>query len=819
MRRTTIRWWLAASIGLVTPVAAGAQTFQATPSTLGDIPDPSGGNPGARMVAIPVTLPPNVDIVDVRLSLTMTHSWVGDLTVELLSPFNNVPTPIFIRVGRTMNAGSGDSSDLDGTYVFHNTAPGDLWAAAAAANGTGIIPGGEYRATGAGSTGVPGPLAIPGGIAGQWAVRILDHFASDTGAITAASLTLTTEHRGPGVGPIPESPLCGQAGLPLDIPIDVSGLPGTLRHVAVNLDLAHTRVGDVTATLFAPNGDSHVLFSATGLTTPVGIGDTTSLDGLYTFSDTGVLNWWAWAASLPADGVMPAGTYRTSAPGTGAATVMNTAFAGRSPNGTWTLRVTDRCPVEGGTVRRVTLLLLANQAVDDSYAVAFGTPLGVPNPGVLANDITSTASLQVHEIVTQPAHGGLLAGAGGGFIYVPNANYVGPDLFTYRAATLGAVSNLATVHLTVGGPPMTSGADAYTTPYETLLTVPAPGVLANDTTAAGVLSAQLVSPPAHGTLALGANGGFTYTPAEDFAGTDSFTYRPRALGAPGPVATVTLVVPVPTTTQRPRRFDVVHKTGARTMLRWDPPVWGPPPTGYVLSGGVAPGQTLASIVLPADPPVLTIDLPPGVLYLRVATLTAAGLSVPSNELRVPVLVAEPPSAPRALTAVVDGSTLTLTWQDTFTGGETTPSKLIEVTGTLTGTVPITAGETMTMAGVPPGTYSVAVRGANTAGVGAPTAPIAVSVPAGCTGVPLAPHRFLAYRSGNTVGVLWEPPPTGPAPAAYVLVVSGAFNGTVPMGSERRMSTVVPPGSYSIAVRAANMCGAGTTTAPQVVVVP
>ncbi len=39
------------------------------------------------------------------------------------------------------------------------------------------------------------------------------------------------------------------------------------------------------------------------------------------------------------------------------------------------------------------------------------------------------------------------------------------------------------------------------------------------------LSAVLVSGPAHGTLALAANGSFTYTPAANYNGPDSFTYK------------------------------------------------------------------------------------------------------------------------------------------------------------------------------------------------------------------------------------------------------------------------------------------------------
>ena len=59
-----------------------------------------------------------------------------------------------------------------------------------------------------------------------------------------------------------------------------------------------------------------------------------------------------------------------------------------------------------------------------------------------------------------------------------------------------------------------------------MLTVPAPGVLGNDSDPDGdPLTAVLVTGPSHGSLTLNANGSFSYTPAADFAGSDSFTYR------------------------------------------------------------------------------------------------------------------------------------------------------------------------------------------------------------------------------------------------------------------------------------------------------
>jgi VCBS repeat-containing protein len=71
-----------------------------------------------------------------------------------------------------------------------------------------------------------------------------------------------------------------------------------------------------------------------------------------------------------------------------------------------------------------------------------------------------------------------------------------------------------------------AAADSYTTAENTPLTVGSPGVLANDSDPdSDPLTAQVVSQPSHGTLSLGADGSFTYTPASTYSGSDSFAYK------------------------------------------------------------------------------------------------------------------------------------------------------------------------------------------------------------------------------------------------------------------------------------------------------
>jgi VCBS repeat-containing protein len=76
----------------------------------------------------------------------------------------------------------------------------------------------------------------------------------------------------------------------------------------------------------------------------------------------------------------------------------------------------------------------------------------------------------------------------------------------------------------LGSAPVASG-DTYATPEDTLLTVVAPGVLSNDGDAENdALVVALESGPSHGALTLNAGGSFSYTPALDYNGVDTFTY-------------------------------------------------------------------------------------------------------------------------------------------------------------------------------------------------------------------------------------------------------------------------------------------------------
>ena len=74
-------------------------------------------------------------------------------------------------------------------------------------------------------------------------------------------------------------------------------------------------------------------------------------------------------------------------------------------------------------------------------------------------------------------------------------------------------------------PVLTAFNDNYYTVLNGSVTVPAPGILANDSPGSvSNLTAVRISNPTKGTLTFNSNGGFTYVPSNNFVGIDSFTY-------------------------------------------------------------------------------------------------------------------------------------------------------------------------------------------------------------------------------------------------------------------------------------------------------
>ncbi len=166
------------------------------------------------------------------------------------------------------------------------------------------------------------------------------------GMVPSSSATLTVKALGTGTtvsnttaGAIPDT---GSTGAPLDVSFTVSGVTGNVANVTLGLYVTHTWVGDLDITLLAPDGTATILATKIGGGT-YGLNDTTgkalgSSCGTYAvISDSGTKAIQTVVkADLPLVGTFV--PYQAMA-----------AFRGKSPNGTWILRIKDRAAGDAGT--------------------------------------------------------------------------------------------------------------------------------------------------------------------------------------------------------------------------------------------------------------------------------------------------------------------------------------------------------------------------------------------------------------------------------------------------------------------------------------
>jgi len=109
--------------------------------------------------------------------------------------------------------------------------------------------------------------------------------------------------------------------------------------------LTHSWVGDLIVRLTSPSGTTADLFYRVGNGT---FGDSSNLDGNYTFADGGA-NWAAAAGSVNGNRTVPVGTYQPSTNGGGSISLA-AALAGESTQGDWTLTVSDNAQFDTGAL-------------------------------------------------------------------------------------------------------------------------------------------------------------------------------------------------------------------------------------------------------------------------------------------------------------------------------------------------------------------------------------------------------------------------------------------------------------------------------------
>ncbi|MCX7419517.1 MAG: Ig-like domain-containing protein [Planctomycetia bacterium] len=196
-----------------------------------------------------------------------------------------------------------------------------------------------------------------------------------------------------------------------------------------------------------------------------------------------------------------------------------------------------------------------------SNSVSVSTPIGKPVSAFVSYDDTGllsgplTLSLPgLHSV------GGVSINQNGTpnnptddvLVYKPISGFQGVEEVVYHLTDSRGHSTCGVLRVHVGEPVpasevsanqrLFSVTDIYSTKEDVILKVTlANGVLKNDTKInSDKLIATLVTAPQHGTLTFNPNGAFNYSPAPNFSGADSFTYRVSSGTIFSPPATVTL---------------------------------------------------------------------------------------------------------------------------------------------------------------------------------------------------------------------------------------------------------------------------------------
>lgn len=631
----------------------------------------------------------------------------------------------------------------------------------------------------------------------------------------SAAATAAFSAQPASLGVIPDGgPSCPAVGAPRDVHVNVSGAWGTVDRVSVSLTLSHPFVGELRATLIAPDGAAHVLFARTGALLAGSAGDASPLNGLYIFSDNAPGNFWNAAAGTT--GGVPPGPYRTSAPGGtlagGAQTLLATVFDDLSPNGTWIVRLEDGC---AGNVGQVTgaVLTIEEQLFPTRNGVGAGpipdaVACGVPGaPRDTTFDFSTVAGsiqgLEVGLALTHTAVGDLRVE-----LIAPN----GRSHVLMSRTGAGAVTD--------------RGDDTNLNGLYAFREAGADWWAAN----AALGTTQTLPSGAYRTARGGGPGsdGAPLSLETPFAGTlvtGIWTVRvwdlcPGETGSVDPsYLHVALTLPyVPGSIQPPSRVRVDRVSGGLVTLRWQRGFSSVVPTAYLVEGGVTPGQPIAALPTGSGTTAFTFAAPPGSFQIRVRAVDGAQTSLPSIEIPLHVGAPLVPSPPAPLLGAVQQGGVALSWQPTFSGGEPAGFEL-DVTGAVTATVPLGVVEHFAVPNVPPGFYTFRVRAVNAYGSSAPSAPLTLAVTGGCSGPPLPPANILASVSGATLQFVWDLPASGAAIDDYLIdVASPAFTGQVPIGG-RALSAAVPPGAYTLRFASRNACGTSPFTSPTTLTVP
>ncbi|WP_157751958.1 beta strand repeat-containing protein [Actinoplanes derwentensis] len=199
--------------------------------------------------------------------------------------------------------------------------------------------------------------------------------------------------------------------------------------------------------------------------------------------------------------------------------VIYTPNTGATGTDTFTYTLTDDLGATDEAT--VTITISGDPDVNpDTVSTPSGTALDID---VTANDTDPDGDPLTLVSVTDPAHGTAVLAAGNKVRYTPTPGYYGTDTFTYTVRDTAGTTKTATVTVNVGNAPPVAAADTAAVQTGTPVDI---DVLANDTdpNTDQTLEISGVGTPENGTAEI-VDGKIRYTPADDFTGTDTFSYE------------------------------------------------------------------------------------------------------------------------------------------------------------------------------------------------------------------------------------------------------------------------------------------------------
>ncbi len=185
----------------------------------------------------------------------------------------------------------------------------------------------------------------------------------------------------------------------------------------------------------------------------------------------------------------------------------------------------------GGTAQATVIIDVV--AVNDA-PVASDDTFNVDEDGVLSDQLLSNDSdidgdtLTVNTTpIAGPTNGIVELNSDGTFTYTPDENFFGTDSFTYEVSDGNGGTDQATVSINIAAVNATPEAtdDIFDVNEDGLLS---DQLLSNDSDVDGdtlTVNTTPIAGPTNGIVELNSDGTFTYTPDENFFGTDSFTYE------------------------------------------------------------------------------------------------------------------------------------------------------------------------------------------------------------------------------------------------------------------------------------------------------